>query len=176
MKRYTAYSLFFFLTLLLGIAVVSIADADPEVNPPPDAVDPIVDRAKELLRVLLHHKINSLAFELHELEASLAKAETDKAAETASLDSLTFRIANILLDIDAAYEGLMTAANDAEREDWSALIAVLQKRLAVVEDDYYWTDYTLYMLDLEIDSLNSQIDSVEARLAVARARLAQLDD
>ena len=58
MKRYTAYSLFFFLTLLMGIAVVSIADADPE----------------EI--AALRQEIASLESELDSLYYSLTKAKS----------------------------------------------------------------------------------------------------
>ena len=158
MSRYQTYTIFFFLTLLMGIAVVNIADADPQ----------------EI--AALRAEIASLKRELHDLENSLAKAETEKAAETEALNRLSWSIDEVSRAIAAAFEGLMAAANDAEREAWRDLITVLQKRLAVLEHDYYWTSYTIYMLELTIDSLNDDIDAVEESLAVAYARLAELLD
>ena len=160
MSRYQSYTIFFLFCLLMGIAVVNVnlADADP----------------KEIAE--LRDEINSLEWELHDLEASLAKAEADKADAAVHLDFLDDRIGKVSRQIAGAYEGLMAAENDAQREAWNDLITDLQKRLEFLEADYCCTTYTIYMLGLDIETLNDEIDAVEESLAVANARLAELLD
>ncbi len=158
MKRYRVYTLFFLFPLLMVLAVVNIADADP----------------KEIAK--LHAEINSLEWELHTLEKSLEKAEAEKANAVIYLDFLDIRISELTRQIAEAYDGLMAAENDAEREVWTDFMTVLQKRREFLENEYDCTTYTIAMLAYDIESLNSEIESVEERLAVAYARLAELLD
>ena len=158
MKRYRVYTLFFLFPLLIGLAVVNIADADP----------------KEIAK--LRAEIDSLEWELHTLEESLEKAEAEKANAVIYLEFLDIRIGELTRQIAEAYDGLMAAENDAEREDWRDLMTVLQKRREFLENEYDCTTYTLAMLAYDIESLSSEIESVEERLAVAYARLAELLD
>ena len=156
MKRYRVYTLFFLFPLLIGLAVVNIADADP----------------KEIAK--LRAEIDSLEWELHTLEESLEKAEAEKANAVIYLEFLDIRIGELTRQIAEAYDGLMAAENDAEREVWTDLMTDLQKRREFLENEYYWTSYTIYMLEFDIETLNDDIESVEESLAVARARLAEL--
>lgn len=156
MKRYRVYTLFFLFPLLIGLAVVNIADADP----------------KEIAK--LRAEIDSLEWELHTLEESLEKAEAEKANAVIYLEFLDIRIGELTRQIAEAYDGLMAAENDAEREVWTDLMTDLQKRREFLENESYWTSYTIYMLEFDIETLNDDIESVEESLAVARARLAEL--
>ena len=158
MKCYRVYTLFFLYPLLMGLAVVNIADADP----------------KEIAE--LRAEIASLEWELDTLEESLEKAEADKAAAAVHLDVLDDRIGKISRQIAAAYDGFMAAENDAEREAWNDLLTVLQKRREWLENEYDCTTYNIYMYGIDIESLNDEIETVEASLAVANARLAELLD
>ena len=156
MSRDRVYTIFFFLAVLMGLAIVLVADADPE----------------EIAK--LRAEIASLTHQLHWLNKSLETAESELAAAAADLAFLEDRRGKVGGEIATAYEGLMAADNDVERELWSALLTILQNHQEWVENEYYWTSYTIYMLEFDIESLNDEIEFVEASLAVANARLAEL--
>ena len=155
MSRFQAYILFFFLPLLIGIAFVHIADADPEI-------DALLD------------EIAALESERESLAESKAEAETEKAAATESLNSLSDSIVKVERQIDVAYDAYMTAANDEERAHWASVLADLEKYRQTLVGEYNSVAYTIEMLESDIERLNRNIAAVESSLQEAYARLEEL--
>lgn len=156
MSRYPSYTLFFLLPVLIVLAVVPVADADPE----------------EIAQ--LRAEIASLEDQLHWLNESLETAESELADADAYLAFIEDRLGKVGGEIATAYEGLMAAENEVQRELWRALLTILQNHQEWLENEYDCTTYTLAMLAYDIERLNDDIESVEASLAVAYARLSEL--
>ncbi|MXV74390.1 hypothetical protein F4Z99_08940 [Candidatus Poribacteria bacterium] len=110
MSRYKAYILLFLLPLLIGIAFVNLASADPEI-------DALLD------------EIDALESELDSLVESKAQTETEKDAATVILNSLSDSIDNVNMDIVDAYNAYMAAANDEERAHIGQVSSLIWKPL-----------------------------------------------
>ncbi|MDE0482373.1 MAG: hypothetical protein OXI67_07355, partial [Candidatus Poribacteria bacterium] len=64
----------------------------------------------------------------------------------------------------------------AERADWLAVIADLEKYRTEQESEYNSVAYTIQLLEVEIDGLNADIAEVRKEITIAYARLAKLLD
>ncbi len=135
MKRYKVYILAFSLLLLLGSSCFDGVHAN----------DAEVEALREEIATL-ENKRNQLA---------LSKAKTEKERDDArkQLESLAESIDNVDAYIKSARAALAAADNDAERQDWLAVIADLAKYRQKLLYQYNSAAYTIQLLDTNINTL-----------------------
>ncbi len=156
MKRWTAYTLFLFIALFLGATLTNTANAnDAEIE-------------------ALLDEIASLEQELTRLEQSVASKQSDIETTRRNLSYIADTITNVDMYIASAKAELAAADNDAERADWLAVIADLEKYRTERESEYNSVAYTIQLLEAEIDGLNADIAEVRKEITIAYARLAEL--
>ena len=158
MKRYTAYTLFLLIALFLGAIPTNTANAnDAEIE-------------------ALLDKIAYLEQKLKRLEQSVASKQSDIETAKRNLSYIADTIVNVDMYIASAKAELAAADNDAERADWLAVIADLEKYRTERESEYNSVAYTIQLLESEIDGLNADIAEVRKEITIAYARLAELLD
>ena len=156
MKRYTAYTLFLLIALFLGAVLTNTANAnDAEIE-------------------ALLDEIASLEQKLTRLKQSVVSKQFDIETARRNLSYIADTIANVDMYIASAKAELAAADNDAERADWLAVIADLEKYRTERESEYHSVAYTIQLLASEIDGLNVEIAEVKKEITKAYARLAEL--
>ena len=156
MKRWTACTLFLLIALFLGATLTNIANAnDAEIE-------------------ALLDKIAYLEQKLTRLEQSVASKQSDIDTARRNLSYIADTIANVDMYIASAKAELAAADNEAERADWLAVIADLEKFRTERESEYNSVAYTIQLLEAEIDGLNADIAEVKKEITIAYARLAEL--
>ena len=156
MKRWTACTLFLLIALFLGATLTNIANAnDAEIE-------------------ALLDKIAYLEQKLTRLEQSVASKQSDIDTARRNLSYIADTITNVDMYIASAKAELAAADNEAERADWLAVIADLEKYRTERESEYNSVAYTIQLLEAEIDGLNADIAEVKKEITIAYARLAEL--
>ena len=156
MKRWTACTLFLLIALFLGATLTNIANAnDAEIE-------------------ALLDEIAYLEQKLTRLEQSVASKQSDIDTARRNLSYIADTITNVDMYIASAKAELAAADNEAERADWLAVIADLEKYHTERESEYNSVAYTIQLLEAEIDGLNADIAEVKKEITIAYARLAEL--
>ncbi|MDE0484446.1 MAG: hypothetical protein OXI67_17845 [Candidatus Poribacteria bacterium] len=156
MKRLTASTLFLLIALFLGATFTNTANAnDAEIE-------------------ALLDEIASLEQELTRLKKSVDSKQFDIETARRNLSYIADTIANVDMYIASAKAELAAADNDAERADWLAVIADLEKYRTEQKSEYNSVAYTIHLLEVEIDGLNTDIAKVEKEITIAYARLFEL--
>ncbi|MDE0483674.1 MAG: hypothetical protein OXI67_13920 [Candidatus Poribacteria bacterium] len=156
MKRWTASTLFLLIALFLGATFTNTANAnDAEIE-------------------ALLDEIASLEQELTRLKKSVDSKQFDIETARRNLSYIADTIANVDMYIASAKAELAAADNDAERADWLAVIADLEKYRTERKSEYNSMAYTIHLLEVEIEGLNADIAEVEKKITIAYARLLEL--
>ena len=156
MKRWTASILFLLIALFLGATFTNTANAnDAEIE-------------------ALLDEIASLEQELKRLKKSVDSKQTDIETARRNHSYIADTITNVDMYITSAKAELAAADNDAERADWLAVIADLEKYRTEQKSEYNSVAYTIQLLESEIDNLNADIAEVEKEITIAYARLLEL--
>ncbi|MDE0315155.1 MAG: hypothetical protein OXM61_09650 [Candidatus Poribacteria bacterium] len=156
MKRWTASTLFLLIALFLGAIPTHTANAnDAEIE-------------------ALLDEIASLEKKLTRLKKSVDSKQSDIETARRNLSYIADTIANVDMYIASAKAELAAADNDAERADWLAVIADLEKYRTEQESEYNSVAYTIQLLEAEIDGLNADIAEVKKEITIAYARLFEL--
>ncbi len=156
MKRWTASTLFLLIALFLGATLTHTANAnDAEIE-------------------ALLDEIASLEKKLTRLKKSVDSKQSDIETARRNLSYIADTIANVDMYITSAKAELAAADNDAERADWLAVIADLEKYRTEQESEYNSVAYTIQLLEAEIDGLNADIAEVKKEITIAYARLFEL--